>query len=227
MITPSKQNDSTMKRLLSYLWPFTRKVATDHNGELFITLVNGTKTLNSKNANYSFGSLQEILEVGLSKIDLTSVNSVLLLGLGGGSVISSLRDKFTFDGQIVAVELDQKVIDIAKHEFLISSSRNLTIHKADAFEFVKQRKVQCDLIIVDLFFNNMVPPQFYSEEFCQNLSTILSKNGSILFNLGIFEIDNEKREAVVNYFQTKEEYKTSRYEKVAGTNSLMIAEKSL
>lgn len=227
MITPSKQNDSTMKRLLSYLWPFTRKVATDHNGELFITLVNGRKTLNSKNANYSFGSLQEILEVGLSKIDLTSVNSVLLLGLGGGSVISSLRDKFTFDRQIVAVELDQKVIDIAKHEFLISSSHNLTIHKADAFEFVKQRKAQYDLILVDLFFNNVVPPQFYSEEFCQNLSSILSKNGSILFNLGIYELDNEKREAVVNYFQTKEAYKTSRYEKVAGTNFLMIAEKSL
>lgn len=226
-MTPhAKQKESNMKRFMSYLWPFTKKVTTDHNGELYLTLVNGRKTLNSKNANYSFGSLQQILEVGLSKIDFKNVNSILLLGLGGGSVISSLRKKFKFEGNIVAVELDQKVIELAKIEFLISSSHNLTIHNSDAFEFVKQRSSQYDLIIVDLFIDNVVPPQFYSEEFCQNVSDILSENGFILFNLGINEIDNKMREAVVNYFQTNFEYKTSTYEKVVGTNFLLIAEKS-
>ncbi len=149
-----------------------------------------------------------------------------MLGLGGGSVISSLRKKFKFDGNIVAVELDKKVIAIAENEFFISSSHNLTIHNSDAFEFVKHRRNQFDLIIVDLFFDNVVPPQFYSEEFCQNISNILSEKGYILFNLGINEIDNEKREAVVNYFQEKLGYKTSFFEKVVGTNFLLIAERS-
>lgn len=215
-----------MKRLISYLWPFTKKVNTDHNGELYLTLVNGRKSLNSKNANYSYGSLQKILEVGLSNINLKNVNFILLLGLGGGSVISSLRKKFKFHGNIVAVELDKKVIAIAENEFFISSSHNLTIHNSDAFEFVKQHSSQYDLIIVDLFIDNVVPPQFYSEEFCQNISNILSEKGYILFNLGINEIDNQKREAVVNYFQENFEYKTSTYEKVVGTNFLLIAEKS-
>jgi len=150
----------------------------------------------------------------------------LLLGLGGGSVISSLRERFKYEGNIVAVELDQKVIELAKSEFFIFSSPNLTIHNSDAFEFVKQCSSQYDLVIVDLFIDNVVPPQFYSEEFCQNISNILSEKGSILFNLGINEIDNQKRKAVVNYFQEKPNYKTSFFEKVVGTNFLLIAEKS-
>lgn len=202
-----------------------RKVSTEHNGELYLTLVNGRKTLNSKNANYSFGSLQQIMEFGLSRIDLKNIKSVLLLGLGGGSVVSSLRKKFDFSGNIVAVELDKKVIALAKNEFSIFPTHNLIIHNIDAYEFVKQNDRQYDLIIVDLFFDNVVPPQFYTEEFCQNLSSILSEKGSILFNLGINEIDTQKRDEVVEYFSKKENFPTSLYEKVVDTNFLMVADK--
>lgn len=225
MTSQTKSKKFNLKKLLSYVWPFTSEVATDHNGELYLTLVNGRKTLNSKNANYSFGSLQQIMEFGLSRIDLKNTKSLLLLGLGGGSVIVSLRNKFKYEGKIVAVELDNKVIELAKNEFFISAFPNLTIHNSDAFEFVKQSNPQYDLVIVDLFFDNVVPPQFYSEEFCQNLSSILSEKGSILFNLGINEIESQKRAKVVDYFSKKENFTTSLYEKVVDTNFLMVADK--
>ena len=44
-----------MKKILSYLWPQTTKFPSDHNGNLEVTLYNGKKMLDSKNANYSFG----------------------------------------------------------------------------------------------------------------------------------------------------------------------------
>lgn len=215
-----------MKKILSYIWPQTKKVDSDHSGVLEITMVDGRKILDSKNANYSFGSLQRILETGLSKIELKNVSSILLLGLGGGSVISSLRNKFNFNGKIYAVELDQKVIDIAEKEFFISSSDTLTIENCDAFDFVKKCDRQFDLIIVDLFIDNKVPEQFYTEAFCDNLSGIMKVKGSILFNLGMEQINREKRDIVVNYFRKILRYSTSQFENIVGTNTLLIVNKT-
>lgn len=223
-MTHFTQNESTFKVFLSYFWPLTRKIDTDYNGLLFLTLFKGRKILNSKNANYSFGPLQQILEVGLSKINFTNIESVLILGLGGGSLVYSLREKFGFDKEIHAVELDHKLIDIANQEFSLSSIKKLTIDNINAFDFAKKCSKEFDLIIVDLFIDNMVPHQFYSEEFCQNLCNMLSPKGSVLFNLGIREFDKEQREKTINYFKNCKDYKITQFEKVAGTNFLLIAE---
>jgi len=127
-----------MKRLVSYFYPIThKKILSEHNGLLELTLVNGQKVLDSTNANYSYGSLQRILEKGLGEIDLNKVSSALILGLGGGSVIKSLIDKFSYKGIIQIVEIDKIVIDIAKNEFDIQESDNITISNMDAFEYVK------------------------------------------------------------------------------------------
>lgn len=227
MMTHSNQKESSLKVFFSYFWSLTRKIDTDYNGLLFLTLFKGRKILNSEHANYSFGALQQILEVGLSKINFENINSILVLGLGGGSVVFSLREKFKYEGKIVAVELDQKLIDIARDEFSIVSTNNLTIHNNDAFEFIKKCKNPFDLIIVDLFIDNVVPEKFYSEEFCQNLSNAVSQKGSILYNLGIHQMDQEKRNSVIHFFKNREEYKTSQNEKVGGTNFLLIAEKNI
>ncbi|MDO6803681.1 fused MFS/spermidine synthase [Wenyingzhuangia sp. 1_MG-2023] len=214
-----------MKRLLSFIWPQTTKVNSEYNGMLEVTFVNGKKLLDSKNANYSFGSLQKILETGISKVDLTAVNSILLLGLGGGSIITSLNKKFSYTKKIVAVELDPKIIEIAQQEFSISSSDNLKIVNQDAYHFVNVCADTFDLIIVDLFIDNRVPSQFYSVTFCSNLSRLLTKKSSLIFNLGMDEHDAKKKNNVLQYFKNTKSFTVSEYEKVTGTNSLLIAHK--
>jgi hypothetical protein len=77
-----------MKKLFSYLWPSTRRFSSEINGILEVTYINGKKVLDTKNANYSYGSLQKILEIGLTKVDLNKVDNLLLLGMGGGSMIT-------------------------------------------------------------------------------------------------------------------------------------------
>src|SRR5690606_25169349 len=116
-----------IKRLLSFIWPQTTTVNSDYSGVLELTTVNGKKMLDSKNANYSFGSLQRILERGLREIELKDVSSVVLLGLGGGSLIKSLRERFNYSGEIYAIDIDSVVIDIAKNEFNIQESEHLHI----------------------------------------------------------------------------------------------------
>lgn len=214
-----------MKRLLSYIWPQTTKINTDHNGIMELTFFNGRKVLNSKNANYSFGPAQRIMETGLSKVELKNVSTLLLLGLGGGGVISLLRKNHDFKGKIVAVELDQKIIEIARDEFFISSSDNLIIENCDAYEFVNNCNSRFDLIIVDLFIDNKVPEKFYTEEFCHHLSRIMATRCSIIFNLGLYHIDEENRANVLAYFNNIKELSASHFEKVSGTNSLLIVNK--
>ena len=134
-----------MKRLLSYIYPVSKTISSQYNGDLEITWYNGKKHLNSKNANYSYGSLQRILKFGLKKIELSKVDSILVLGMGGGSVIETLRQDFNYNSKITAVEIDQVIIDIAKTEYGISENENLKIYCTDAYDFALQNTVRYDI----------------------------------------------------------------------------------
>ena len=85
---------SVMIGLLSFIYPITKKVESQYCGTIEITWHNGTKHLNTKNANYSYGSLQKILKFGLQKIDVSNCKNILILGLGAGSVIDTLIKDF-------------------------------------------------------------------------------------------------------------------------------------
>ncbi len=214
-----------MNKLLSYLWPTTRRFPSEINGTLEVTYVNGKKVLDTKNANYSYGSLQKILEIGLTKVDLKKVDNLLLLGMGGGSIIKSLRETFEYQKNIVTVEIDPAIIKLAKDEFGISTSQKLQIIESDAFKFVKTSKEKFQLIIIDLFIDTNVPSIFYEKEFCENISKILQKNGSIIFNVGMeIEKDSKTIETLTSNFGSG--FKFQVYPKVNGTNTLLIGKKS-
>lgn len=215
-----------MKKLLSYLWPQMTKVSSEYSGELEITLYNGKKMLDTKNANYSFGSLQKILETGLTRVDFTNVKSVLILGLGGGSVVQSLRNKFGYNQYIHAIELDKKIIEIAEGEFGIMSSENLCIENRDALEFVSTCDRKYDLIIVDIFIDNKVPEQFYSIDFCEKVNKLISKKGGMLFNLGFGIEGVEAQKQVLGFFNNKQGLEVKLLKKVSGTNDLLVVSRS-
>jgi len=211
-----------MKKLLSYLLPQTTRVASHHSGMLEITIINGKKLLDSNNANYSYGSLQRILEFGLSKIDFKNIHSILILGLGGGSIIQSLRLKFNYQHHITAVEIDQAIIEIAEKEFGICQSPSITILNTDAFTFVNETATKFDLIIIDLFIDNKVPDQFYSEEFGKALGGMLTAEGYLLFNLGMQNLFVPEECQAKKWFETNNNYTTQTFNLVNGTNTLLV-----
>jgi spermidine synthase len=194
-----------------------------HNGILEVTWSNGRKILDSKNANYSYGSLQRVLEKSLTHVDLSTVKSVLLLGLGGGSVIDSLYNKFKFNGAVTAVEIDSAVIRIANEEFGISSSDRLRILEADAYCFVETTKEQFDLLIIDLFIDDRVPEKFYSRSFSERVIKLLAQNGKIIFNLGLNNYKSESREQVIEFFKHHSGLTSEVHENIEGLSVVLIA----
>ncbi len=211
-----------MIRLLSYIYPITKKVESKYNGTLEITWYNGKKHLNSKNANYSFGSLQEILKYGLKKIDLINSQNILVLGLGGGSVIETLLEDFNYNNSITALEIDPVIIDIAKDEFNLSENENLNIICDDALVFMKHNKSIFDLIIIDLFIDTEVPESFLTNSFWNDIIKINSDKGSILFNASLKDDNDQKLSGIISQLE-RNHYQTTKLEKVNGTNTLLVA----
>ncbi|RTQ53333.1 methyltransferase domain-containing protein [Hymenobacter gummosus] len=175
---------SAWQRLLSYLFPLTRRVPSAINGPLEVTLSNGRKVLDGRTANYSYGSLQRVLRYGLRQLPAVApLQHVLLLGLGGGSVVHTLRAEFGYAGRITAVELDPVVIRLAAEEFGIRPDAQLRIIEADAFALLPTLPAAgFDLIIVDLFIDLTLPAEVFRPDFWQQLRQRLRPGGYLLFN---------------------------------------------
>lgn len=211
-----------MAKLLSYLYPITKKIQSEFSGLVEITWYNGKKHLNSKNANYSYGSLQRILKFGLNHIDLNKVNSVLLLGLGGGSVVETLRNDFSYSNSITAVDIDPTIIEIAKNEFQLKEDEFLKIVCADALDFMSLNNDQFDLIIIDLFIDIEVPQAFLRMPFWKNVIKASSTNGAILFNASLEKSKSNALNEVIEFLKSHM-YHTEVFEKVNGTNTLILS----
>ena len=213
-----------MKNFLSYIIPQTRKIKSDINGYLELTKTNGKKLLDSKNTNYSYGSLQRVMRFGLNKMQDYKPENVLLLGLGGGCVINLLRNEFDFQGKITAIELDKVVIDIAETEFGHKSDDNLQIICDDALNFINTTKSKYDLIIVDLFIDTKIPDFCYTVSFWETISKLSPLNSYLIFNSSIdksyIRINNKNPEGIISQF-----YESKVYDKVEGHNELIISRK--
>lgn len=212
-----------MKKAIKYLWPLSRTFESEFSGRLQVTWSNGRKVLNSSNANYSYGALQEVMDRGLAHIRAKRDAPVLLLGLGGGSVIPLLRKKYNYSGKITAVEIDPEVIEIALQEFKIKAHQPLEIHCADAEAYIKTEKGQIGLIIIDLFLDLEVPLKFFSAEFWKDIVPLLMPQGVILFNAGIDSAHQTQIEALLKNVGFGLIFK--KIEAVYDSNTLIFAEK--
>lgn len=211
-----------MKKAFNYRWPLIKRINTKYNGSLEVTWLNGRKVLDSKNANYSYGPLEKVLDHGLSLTKAERSSENLLLGLGGGSVLGLLRKKYNYSGKITAVEIDPAVIEIAVTEFKIEQYEPIEILCADAYEFVQEASAKYGLIIIDIFIDLNVPLQFFSSQFWNNISNLLEDKGKIIFNAGINTAHMEETEKVLREVKT---LKFQKLENVMGTNTLLLGMK--
>lgn len=183
------------KKLFSYIIPVNiHKQNSSISKNIEITWANGELVLDSKNTNYSYGSLQRILRKGLKNIGyerILKMENILVLGVAGGSVIKTLSEEIKFKGKITGVEIDSEIIKIANSYFHLDQIENFEVVIDDAFEFVLKTKEKYDLIIIDIFQDTTMP-NFLFEEFFQNRTCyLLKEKGIILFNtMCLSEKDN-------------------------------------
>lgn len=216
------------KKLLSYFIPVNiYKKNSAISQKLEVTYNNGQLVLDSKNTNYSYGSLQRILRKGLDYIGFERTrgfNNILVLGVAGGSVIKTLAEEIKFHGKITGVEIDPAAIEIANKYFGLDKIENLEIVIDDAFEFVLKTKEKYDLIIIDIFQDTQMPNFLFEEFFIDRINFLLNVNGFILFNTMTL---NKKHFDRNKEYRTKfdSNYSVRMYPKVEVHNELFTIKK--
>ncbi len=215
-------------KFLSYFLPINVYTKNSFlSKSLEVTWNNGQLVLDSKNTNYSYGSLQRILRKGLKYIGFERIrnfNSVLVLGVAGGSVIRTLVNEIKYKGKITGVELDEEVITIANSYFKLNQVPNLEIVLDDAFEFVLKTKSTYDLIIIDIFQDTTMPNFLFEDFFINRIHFLLNTNGFILFNTMV--ISEKDRIRNLNYkSKFGGNYSLRMYPKVEEHNELFTIKK--
>ena len=181
-------------KFFSYFIPINvHKKNSAISNTLEVTWNNGELVLDSKNTNYSYGSLQRILRKGLKYIGFERIKNfenILILGVAGGSVIKTIVDEIKFKGKITGVEIDAQVVEIANKYFKLNEIKNLELVVDDAFEFVLKTKEKYDLIVIDIFQDTKMPNFLFEDFFINHVNSLLKVNGFILFNtMVIYEKD--------------------------------------
>ena len=219
-----------LNKILSFLFPVTIfKQNSTVSSSIEITWNNGQLVIDSKNTNYSYGSLQRILRRGLQSIGFKNIkdsNSILVLGIAGGSVIKTLVNEIEFKGEITGVEIDPEIISLADKYFKLNEIQNLTIIIEDANQFVQKTNKTFDLIIIDIFQDNSMPEFLFETVFIENTKSLLIPGGYLLFNTMIHtKSDQERNKLYRNHFNT-EEFSTYSLPKVEVYNELFIIQKT-
>jgi len=144
------------KKVLSFFVEMEEYSTTSElNGDIDVSWIDGRKTLNVGEANYSFGALHDVFKEAFQKIEIHKYNfkNVLILGYAAGSAAVLLRKNNNFQGVIHGVELDKDIINIAEEHFPEGIDAANEIFIEDAFLYVQKCTQQYDLIIVDLYLD--------------------------------------------------------------------------
>lgn len=110
--------------------------------------------------------------------------SILITGLGGGSIPRTFSDLFP-DASIDVVELDQTIVGVAKKYFMFEETANMRVYVDDARAFVLRAGLQgrqYDYIVLDAFDDDIIPPQLHTTEFFEEVKRILSPGGVLVAN---------------------------------------------
>jgi spermidine synthase len=110
-------------------------------------------------------------------------SDILLLGVGGGSLIHYLRHHLP-SARITAVEYDNELIDLAQqHMQLPLPDARLSYVIDDAHEFITHDTQSYDLVIVDVFQGRHSPPWLLQAPTLGSLKRRLTARGALACNL--------------------------------------------
>jgi len=176
------------------------KVSSPINGEISVVEQFGKRRIVIGGLTQSGPMAEEIWKVGLREIlnldklpqlrqFVNNLNlKILILGLGGGSLVKLLNQHFP-SAKIIGVEIDPIMIDLGKRYLELKKAKNLKIIIGDAADFVRgswrgldPSILRFDLIFVDLYFGDRVPEFLNKEKFLLNFKKILNENGLVVFN---------------------------------------------
>jgi len=107
---------------------------------------------------------------------------VLVIGLGGGSVVKRMWRDYPWM-RLDVVEIDEKVVEVAQCYFAVPQDERIRIFVEDGAGFVRVAPETYDVILIDAFDDDFVPRPLLTEEFLRACRDCLSPEGVIAYNV--------------------------------------------
>jgi spermidine synthase len=106
----------------------------------------------------------------------------LAIGLGGGTVVKRMwRDYPAM--RIDAVEMDPAVVDVARRYFELPEDERIRVFVDDGRRFAETCSDTYDIIVIDAFDGDELPPPLADEGFMLALRQRLSPRGAVIYNV--------------------------------------------
>jgi spermidine synthase len=154
----------------------------------------GMRTLKFDNATESRMSLENPLQGHFEYTEYfhmpwlwnDQIKSVLMIGLGGGSIQRAYQHYYP-QVQCETVELDPKVLDVARQYFQLKESENLKVVVGDGRVHLRRTQKKYDLIILDAYtanrYGSFIPYELATQEFFALAKEHLTERGVLAYNV--------------------------------------------
>lgn len=113
---------------------------------------------------------------------MTKIDNALMLG-GAGFVYPRYFLENNLGNRIDVVEIDAKMIELARKHFFLKDDPRLNIYIDDARLFTKEVKNEYDVIYLDAFSSINPPYHLTTVEFLSELKESLTEDGILMVNL--------------------------------------------
>lgn len=107
---------------------------------------------------------------------------VMIVGLGGGTLPTFLRKHYPH-AAIDAVDIDPDVVHVAKQFFGFREDDRMRAYVGDGREFVERFRQPYDMIFLDAFSSDSVPPHLTTQEFLRAVRRAVKPNGVVVGNI--------------------------------------------
>jgi len=101
-----------------------------------------------------------------------------MIGCGGGTLGKMLAR----DGRrVMIVDIDRASFTLAKRHFGLPA--DITCHVGDGLAFMQRTRRRFDVVIVDAFIGEKIPPHMTGDAFCKAARRCLKRSGSLFMNV--------------------------------------------
>ena len=131
------------------------------------------------------------LMAGVTEVENKKDFDILILGLATGTFATQCL-KYYGDVNVEGVEIDGKIVDVAREYFHMTDSVKVSVSDGRAYIYSGEgRNKKYDVVLVDAYQDITIPPQMSSKEFFQLVADHLKENGVMVVNMNMYS-DDEK-----------------------------------
>lgn len=108
-------------------------------------------------------------------------SNILMIGLGGGTIVYQIKRLYGKKVQMDVVEIDEKMIELAE-DFIPEDIKKVNLFLEDGIKFLNRNKKKYELVFLDAYDGDKIPDEFLDEKTVESINNALTEEGVLAIN---------------------------------------------